>query len=588
MIAERGTEARLRRLDWTRKKRILFLASLFLLGLGLRAYHLDRSGLSEDETHKLFAVRSYDHGDFAVNAEHPMLMKMLCFASLHSAAFWNGSAGRALDLNLSEETALRLPNAIFGALTVIPLCLLGEALFGFRVAAITSLLWALGLNAVWFNRTAKEDTLMVFFTLLGYYLYTLAKSQAPEETDRQARLYGFGGAAFGLMVASKYFPHYIGLNALFFHLVGRDSRNNRPLTARFLKWYFAGMALAFSIFNFGIFMPATWRYLWKYLKEDLQTHHGYLIMGKLFFNDMTQTPGGNPWYFYGLYLLVKLPLPVLAAFIVGLIEIFRRRRTDYTSRGYLFLRMQLIFWLLPMSIIGAKFLRYSLALIPLVYMTAAVGTVLILRTARSVIERLAKWKPHASGMEWERAGHRARLSHRTRWLTSPMLTALSVGVIFVGLPAATSLASLPFPSLYTNPMGGRRAGYFFPHDEFYDLGARESVAYIAANAPKGTMVASEAPGVLQYYLARYGRADVTSEIISHPAFSLDHSGPDFVLVQPGRSFFETREVFAVVESEWTLAQSSTYRGVMASSVYVRTAEGSETGCGTPADEKADR
>src|SRR5262249_11541385 len=179
---------------------------------------LDSSGLSEDETHKLFAVRSYYHGDFAVNAEHPMLMKMLCFVSIHSAALWNRSVGGKLGLLLSDESALRLPNAIFGALTVAPLFLLAEVLFGFRVAMIASLLWGLGLNAIWFNRIAKEDTLMVFFTFLGYYLYTLAKSQPVEETNRQARLYGLAGAAFGLMIASKYFPHYFGLNALFFHL----------------------------------------------------------------------------------------------------------------------------------------------------------------------------------------------------------------------------------------------------------------------------------------------------------------------------------------------------------------------------------
>src|SRR5260370_12667119 len=224
-----------------------------------------------------------------------MLMKMLCFASIHSAAIWNGSAGDRLGLAISEESALRLPNAIFGALTVAPLCLLAEALFGFRVAVITSLLWSLGLNAIWFNRVAKEDTLMVFFTFLGYYLYTLAKSQPPEDTDRQTRFYGLAGLAFGLMIASKYFPHYLGLNALFFHLAGYDKRNNRPVTARFMKWYFSGLALAFAPFNFAIFIPATWRYIWKYVSEDLQTHHGYMIMGKLFFTDMTHTPGGNPW-----------------------------------------------------------------------------------------------------------------------------------------------------------------------------------------------------------------------------------------------------------------------------------------------------
>src|SRR5262249_51540885 len=363
----------------TRKIRILFIVLVTAAALCARVYRLDSSCLSEDETHKLFAVRSYDHGDFAVNAEHPMLMKTLCFVSIHSAALWNRSVGGKLGPFLSEEAALRLPNAIFGALTVAPLFLLAEALLGFRVAMIASLLWGLGLNAIWFNRIAKEDTLMVFFTFLGYYLYTLAQRQPVEYTNRQAWLYGLAAAAVGLMLASKYFPPCFGLNALFFHLAGYDRQTNRPMTSRSLKWLFGGLALALATFNFGLFTPATWRYLWKYISEDLQTHHGYMVMGKLFFNDMAQTPAGNPWYFYGLYLLVKLPPPVLLAFLIGLVAIFLRRRGPCGYQGYLFLRLQLVFWLFPMSVIGGKFLRYSLALIPLVYLTAAVGIVEIMR-----------------------------------------------------------------------------------------------------------------------------------------------------------------------------------------------------------------
>ena len=35
----------------------------------------------------------------------------------------------------------------------------------------------------------------------------------------------------------------------------------------------------------------------------------YLMMDKLVINDATYTPGGSPWYFYFLFLWVKLPLP---------------------------------------------------------------------------------------------------------------------------------------------------------------------------------------------------------------------------------------------------------------------------------------
>src|SRR6185503_3699071 len=152
---------------WHRlERRTLLLIVIFAsIGFCARVYRLDAAGFAEDEANKIFAVRAYEQGDFTANAEHPMVMKMLCYVSTHAAAAWNRTAGIGLGLQIPEEAALRLPNAAAGALTVIPLFLLTTGLLGFRVGLITSLLWALGLDAIWFNRTVKEDTLLVFFML---------------------------------------------------------------------------------------------------------------------------------------------------------------------------------------------------------------------------------------------------------------------------------------------------------------------------------------------------------------------------------------------------------------------------------------
>src|SRR5713226_8818700 len=157
--------------DRLERNKLLLIILAVAIGFCARAYRLDAAGMAEDEANKIFAIRAYEQGDYTANAEHPMVMKTLCYVSMHAASGWNRAAGSRLGLALSEEAALRLPNAALGALTVVPLLLLTSGLFGFRVGIITSLLWSLGLDAIWFNRVAKEDTPLVFFMFCGFYLY---------------------------------------------------------------------------------------------------------------------------------------------------------------------------------------------------------------------------------------------------------------------------------------------------------------------------------------------------------------------------------------------------------------------------------
>ena len=98
-------------------KTVRILALLVILAFGLRVTQLGAIGFAEDEMNKLDAVHAYERGDFTANSEHPMLMKMLMWASLRGVPA------------SSEEAALRFPNALIGALTVIPLFLLTLALF---------------------------------------------------------------------------------------------------------------------------------------------------------------------------------------------------------------------------------------------------------------------------------------------------------------------------------------------------------------------------------------------------------------------------------------------------------------------------
>ena len=62
---------------------------LTVLAFSVRLYRVDFNSLSEDEVAKWSAVQEYRHGHFVgVNSEHPMLPKMLAWASLTTGERW--------------------------------------------------------------------------------------------------------------------------------------------------------------------------------------------------------------------------------------------------------------------------------------------------------------------------------------------------------------------------------------------------------------------------------------------------------------------------------------------------------------------
>jgi 4-amino-4-deoxy-L-arabinose transferase-like glycosyltransferase len=516
---------------------------LVLLAAGafaLRAAGLSEVGLAEDEVNKLEAVRAYAVGDITKNAEHPMLMKTLIFVSVGAAGAWNGVAPAAL--RVSDEAALRLPNVLCGALTVFPLFLLCAALFDRRTALVAAALWATGVAAVTYNRVAKEDTLLVFFMLLAFYFYVRAKQASGFDPPAKRRHYLLSGVSFGLMFASKYFPHYFGLNMLYHHLFKLREREPGEPRGHTPRLFYAAVAVSFLAANPAFLLPETWTYLDAYSSEQLLTHHGYLMDETLYHNTVSKSPfGATPVYFYLLFLLVKTPPVLLAALSVGLYACARRRREP----GPAFLLLMFALWVVPYSLIGAKWLRYALSLMPFVYMLAAVGILGAARACRSL------------GESWRRPAAGGAL-------------AAALVVAGVGVPAYAALRAGPHYALYTNALAPGAAGRYFPHDELYDAGLREALEHVARVAPAGATVAHETPGVARYYLARFGRADLNSQIISDPAFDATAAqAPAYLILQRGRTYFENRDELRAVRTgpDFTLEREIHLNGVSAAEIY---------------------
>ena len=522
------------------------LVLLCVLGLGLRMHGISEVGFAEDEINKLEAVRAYAHGDITPNAEHPMLMKTLIFVSLNVAEKWNGrgSRGDTLQmLDISEEAAVRFPNVLIGALTVFPLYLLTAAFFDKRTGLLAALLWSFGVNAITYNRIAKEDTLLVFFMLFAFYFYLRAKQTSGYEPRAKRNYYLASAVSFGLMLASKYFPHYFGLNMLYHHLVAQRERTPDEPRGRTPAIFYPVVFLAFFIANPAVLLPQTWHYLTAYSSEGLLTHHGYLMGETLYTNQMSSTPFGTPVYFYLLFLAIKTPLPLLLALVAGLYACARR----FKQPGEAFLLLMFILWIVPYSLAGAKWLRYALSLLPFVYMIAAVGIMWMI--GRLGGSRVAEGK------------------HESNFSPLRIMRAV-VFLFFVALPAWIAYDAAPHYATYTNALGAGRAGYFFPHDEFYDDGLREAIKYVAERAPRGSSIVHETPGVARYYLQRSDRADLNSRVLSDPAFKLDEPPrPAYFILQRGRTYYENREKMADVRARGQKVYEGFVSGVSAVEVY---------------------
>jgi hypothetical protein len=500
--------------------RIVALAVVLAAAGVTRTAYLATYGFSADEINKVQAVAEYRQGHFGGNAEHPMLMKLTMWGSVALSERWNAVA--PANWAISQETAIRFPNALAGVATTLVLFAVVELLFGAPAAIVASALWALDVNAIAISRIGKEDTFLLLFFLLAVWGYEQGKRQGVTDPSRAQRWYAASGAAFGLMLASKYMPQYLAIYALFNTIADREPGANRPNR----RWPFGAMALAFAAANVAIFSPDTWRYCVAYVQGDMLVHHGTPYAGGLYITNIPVSPLGMPVTFYLRLIATHVPLAVLGAAFAGGIELVRRRH----ERGFVLLRVLLLFLLVPYSLMAAKFLRYALPMYAVIDVMAGVGAV--------------------SGVAW---------LLRKRWLplqVRAVTACAAVVVLLVGAVTAPASAA-PFYSMFQNAIGERLAppAVIFP-EETYDFGVREAVSAIAGAAGPAAVIVSDAPDVVAHYVRGSARPDLRVGSLS--ASGIPSREPEvFVIVQDEHITFENQPLV------WQLRRGAPWREILA-------------------------
>jgi predicted membrane-bound dolichyl-phosphate-mannose-protein mannosyltransferase len=518
------------------------LALLVIAGFAFRLTHLSAEGLSEDELNKLEAVNDYrKHGLTSANGEHPLLMKALQTATVVFADKWN-SISLGVHNPIATETALRFPGVLFGALTAILVYLLTAELFGAEVGLIAAALWAFDPSAIGFNRIAKEDTFLLFFFLLANVFWLRGQRAAESKPDaKPMKYYWATAAAFGAMLASKYLPQMLTITIAYYWVFQAIPETRWRLGKKRMLAFFAIMGVTFLLLNPTILLPGTWKQMGLFAGQKLIGHDGYEFMGRVYSHRLTDWFNGIPWYFYHLFVAVKLPLLTFVGFVIGLPLLFRRKLGD----GRYFIMLWLFLWMMTFSFVGGKFTRYFTVALPAVLITAAIG---IQFFSGWVSEKISSWL--AAGGP-------------TKFLRTALVAVVIIGSVLASATVA------PHFRLFTNVLGGgvAREGYYFPHDEFYDGSVRDVMFEIARRAKPNAQVASEVPNLAAFYAQRANRADLVCVSLSDPNALKELKEGDFVIDARGRRYFSNETVLNVLSKSATPAFQTTLRRALSASVY---------------------
>jgi Dolichyl-phosphate-mannose-protein mannosyltransferase len=513
---------------------VAILALLLAAGFAFRVCGLGSESLGEDEFNKLETVAEYrQNGLSSKNGEHPFLMKGLQTVSIIASEKLNASTAA----NISEEAALRFPVALFGTFSALLLFLLVSELFGSSIGLVSAALWSVEPMAIGFDRVAKEDSLVLFFFLLAALLWI--KGQTASERGRSDWLKWVwrSAAAFGAMLASKYYLPLLGIAASYYHAFNRLPGKHWAIGKPRWRLFLVIMGATLLVLSPPLFLPDTWREMLKFSSEGRVGHDSYEFMGGLYLHTASAWLKGVPWYFYYVLAGTKTSLTTLLFFIPGALLVFRKKMGD----GRIFIFFWIWIWYLPVSLLGGKFTRYFTVSEPVVLIMSAVGFCL---AARWLADRLPVSTVGKAAFQLV------------------LLAALLV------LPVMDSISASPHYRLFTNPIGGgmAAAGTIFPHDEFYDASTREVMAAIASRARNGAAVACETPGLFKHYAEKAGRADLMFVTLSDKAKVKEMQEGDVIVLTTGRRYFSNQAYFETLRKQPPTAETD-IRGAVSSQIY---------------------
>jgi hypothetical protein len=292
------------------------------------------------------------------------------------------------------------------------------------------------------------------------------------------------------------------------------------------------MFISFVLVNPVILCPANFNAIVHWLHHDGVKHTGYDFDGTLYMNFPSRLLAGVPWFYYLWLMLVKTPIPILLAVIVGAALLLRHRRT---LASCFFLSLGMV-QLVGLSVSGAKWIRYSLPLLPFLYLAGGYAVQQALKASKGRV--------------------------LTQALVGP------AAIILLGWPLLELQSWAPFYSFYLNAIGGEKQNIarYFAMDEVSEFDTREVAQKVCPFAPAAATVATARPMSMAYYLEACGRADI--QIV--PLYDTRYAprNGDLIVLEPSRRFFETQRFFDALGNSGMPHSEIRVGPVLASTIYL--------------------
>ncbi|MBD3155994.1 MAG: TIGR03663 family protein [Candidatus Aenigmarchaeota archaeon] len=295
------------------KKELVILLVIFLLGVGLRFYDLERRPVHFDEGggYADGIKKFYEKGEYHYNPDFhgPFL-------------FYAGALSFKL-FGLSDFT-LRLMPALFGSLTVLLLYLIRNC-FKNKGFLIATILIVISPSLVYYSRFGLHDSYHVFFNLATFCTFFLY-----QKTKNKLHFFLFI-ASFALLFTTKenayiflgIFGLFLGIELIYSILSKKGNLDKKirdglkPIIDWVCKnWKMLGISFVIFIFIFSIFYSA----FFKYPEDILES----AISPMLHWVDRGVEKGGfyRPYTFY-LRILLNYEFVALIGGLLGILLVIK-------------------------------------------------------------------------------------------------------------------------------------------------------------------------------------------------------------------------------------------------------------------------